>query len=140
MFNIDDCIGFITSKAAKNLADEFNRRLQEHGITRVQWIALFYIGKSDCVFQKELSNLMNIKESSMVRLIDRMEKEGFVIRKKQEHDRRITMIILTEKGKKFREKVLPLGNEFQENATKGISTEELKIFKRVLEKMVENVC
>ena len=132
MFNIDDCIGFITNKGAKKLADEFNKR--------VQWIALFYIGKSDGIFQKELSDLMNVKESSMVRLIDRMEKEDLVIRKKQANDRRITSIFLTSKGKELREKVLPLGQEFQDDATKGISAEELNNFKNVLEKMIQNIC
>ncbi len=139
MFNIDDCIGFITSKAAKNLADEFNRRLQEHGITRVQWIALFYIGKSDSMSQKELSDLMNVKESSMVRLIDRMEKEKLVVRKKNINDRRITSIVLTDKGINLRNELLPLGEQFQKDATRGISNEELDNFKKVLEKMVNNI-
>ncbi|MDQ0148219.1 MarR family winged helix-turn-helix transcriptional regulator [Eubacterium multiforme] len=140
MFNIDDCIGFITNKGAKKLADEFNKRVQEYGMTRVQWIALFYIGKSDGIFQKELSDLMNVKESSMVRLIDRMEKEDLVIRKKQANDRRVTSIFLTHKGKELREKVLPLGQEFQDDATKEISSEELDNFKKVLEKMIKNIC
>ncbi|MBP1888698.1 DNA-binding MarR family transcriptional regulator [Clostridium moniliforme] len=140
MFNIDDCIGFITNKGAKKLSDEFNKRVQQYGMTRVQWIALFYIGKSDGVSQKELSDLMNVKESSMVRLIDRMEKEDLVIRKKQTNDRRVTSIFLTLKGKELREKVLPLGQEFQDDATKGISSEELDNFKKVLEKMIKNIC
>lgn len=140
MFNIDDCIGFITNKGAKKLADEFNKRAQQYGMTRVQWIALFYIGKADGIFQKELSDLMNVKESSMVRLIDRMEKEDLVIRKKQANDRRITSIFLTSKGKELREKVLPLGQEFQDDATKEISDEELNNFKNVLKKMIQNIC
>ena len=83
---------------------------------------------------------MNVKESSMVRLIDRMEKEDLVIRKKQANDRRITSIFLTPKGKELREKVLPLGQEFQDDATNGISAEELNNFKNVLEKMIKNIC
>ncbi|MDO5039908.1 MarR family winged helix-turn-helix transcriptional regulator [Clostridium sp.] len=140
MFNIDDCIGFITNKCSKKISDEFNRRLQEYGVTRVQWIAIFYIGKYDNgIFQRELSDLMNVKESSMVRLIDRMEKEELVIRKKNDNDRRITSIFLTDKGITLRNKLLPLGEQFQKDATIGISSEELDIFKKVLEKMVNNI-
>ncbi len=140
MFNLDDCIGFITNKGAKKLAEEFNRRLQEHDVTRVQWIALFYIGKGEGAFQKELSDYMNIKESSMVRLIDRMEKEDLVVRKKEASDRRITRIILTDKGKILREELMPLGQCFNEDATKDISEDELKTFKAVLARMIKNVC
>lgn len=140
MFNIDDCIGFITNKCSKKISDEFNRRLQEYGVTRVQWIAIFYIGKYDNgISQRELSDLMNVKESSMVRLIDRMEKEELVIRKKNDNDRRITSIFLTDKGIILRNKLLPLGEQFQKDATIGISSEELDILKKVLEKMVNNI-
>ncbi len=140
MFDLDDCIAFITNKSAKKLADEFNRRLQENGTTRVQWIALFYIGKAGEISQKELSNYMDIKESSMVRLIDRMEKEELVERRKDSEDRRITKIILTDKGKFLKEELMPRGQEFQDDVLKGISKENLEIFKEVLQRMIDNIC
>ncbi|MFR1707706.1 MAG: MarR family winged helix-turn-helix transcriptional regulator [Clostridium sp.] len=140
MFDLDDCIAFITNKSAKRLADEFNRRLQEHGSTRVQWIALFYIGKALEISQKELSDYMDVKESSMVRLIDRMEKEELVERRKDPEDRRITKIILTDKGKFLREELMPIGEEFQDDVLKGISKEDMGIFKEVLQRMTDNIC
>ncbi|WP_346876414.1 MULTISPECIES: MarR family transcriptional regulator [unclassified Clostridium] len=140
MFDLDDCIAFITNKSAKKLADEFNRRLQENGTTRVQWIALFYIGKAGEISQKELSDYMDIKESSMVRLIDRMEKEELVERRKGSEDRRITKIILTDKGKFLKEELMPRGQAFQDDVLKGISKENLEIFKEVLQRMTDNIC
>ena len=140
MFDLDDCIAFITNKSAKKLADEFNRRLQEHGTTRVQWIALFYIGKVGEISQKELSDYMDIKESSMVRLIDRMEKEELVERRKDSEDRRITKIILTDRGKFLKEELMPIGQEFQNDVVRGISKENLEVFKEVLQRMTDNIC
>ncbi|GAA0769413.1 MarR family transcriptional regulator [Clostridium subterminale] len=139
MFDLDDCIAFITNKSAKKLADEFNRRLQENGTTRVQWIALFYIGKAGEISQKELSDYMDIKESSMVRLIDRMEKEELVERRKDSEDRRITKIILTDRGKFLKEELMPIGQEFQNDVVKGISKENLEVFKEVLQRMTYNI-
>jgi len=140
MVDLHDCIAFITNKSAKKLADEFNRRLQENGTTRVQWIALFYIGKAGEISQKELSDYMDIKESSMVRLIDRMEKEELVERRKDSEDRRITKIILTDKGKFLKEELMPRGQAFQDDVLKGISKENLEIFKEVLQRMIDNIC
>jgi len=139
MFDLDDCIAFITNKSAKKLADEFNRRLQEHGTTRVQWIALFYIGKVGEISQKELSDYMDIKESSMVRLIDRMEKEELVERRKDSEDRRITKIILTDRGKFLKEELMPIGQEFQNDVVRGISKENLEVFNEVLQRMTYNI-
>lgn len=139
MFDLDACVAFITNRAAKKMADEFNNRLMEQGITRVQWIALYYLGKYDKISQKELGELMDIKESTVARLIDRMEKEDYVYRTKDEEDRRVTLILLTEKGQKYREKLLPEGQKMADVFTKGISEGELNTFMNVLEKMLLNI-
>lgn len=138
MFDLDDCVAFITSKISKKIADVFNEKLSKHNITRVQWIALYFLGDSEYVNQTELAEKMDKKKSTVVRLIDRMEKEGYVSRKKDIEDRRVTYICLTTFGKKIREELLPYGGEFSDLITKDISDEDIKIFKRVLNKLVEN--
>lgn len=138
MFELDDCVAFVTSKVSKKIADVFNEKLNNYDITRVQWIALYFLGKSESINQTELADKMDIKKSTMVRLIDRMEKEGYVRRKKDIEDRRITYICLTALGKKIRKELLPFGKEFSDLITRDISDEDMKIFKKVLNKLVEN--
>lgn len=139
MFNLDDCVGFITSTAAKQLSDAFNERLSQYGTTRVQWIALYYMGEYENISQNELAEKMNIKTSTMVRLIDRMERDGYASRMKDKIDRRITNLILTETGKKLREDLLPMGEAFSNDAVKNISSQDLDTFKQVLSTMIENI-
>lgn len=139
MFNLDDCIGIITSRGTKHIVDAFNNRLALYGITRVQWIALYYIGRNEGITQKELSEEMDLTESTVVRLIDRLEKENTVERMKDEKDRRITKLYLTKEGKEKREALLPIGESFSNEANIGISEEHLEIFKEVLNKIVFNV-
>nr|WP_280521387.1 MarR family transcriptional regulator [Paenibacillus mangrovi] len=139
VFNLNDCIGFITNTASKKIVDAFNVRLQEHQITRVKWIALFFIGEVNNISQKELAQRMNANESSIARLLERMEKDDLCIRTRDTSDRRIIRISLTSKGEQLRAELLPLGQIFHEDATKGISPSELDIFKNVLEKMVSNL-
>ncbi|MBU5485900.1 MarR family transcriptional regulator [Clostridium sp. MSJ-11] len=139
MFNLDDCIGIITSRGTKEIVEAFNHRLALHDITRVQWIALYYIGEEKGITQKDLADKMNIKESTVARLIDRMEKEGTVERIKNTEDRRVTKLHLTEKGSEKREAVIPIGEEFSREGIHGISQEHLKIFKEVLQQIITNV-
>ncbi|NBI07443.1 MarR family transcriptional regulator [Senegalia massiliensis] len=113
--------------------------LNEKGVTRVQWIALYYLGKNNNVNQRDLAKLMNIKESTIARLIDRMEREKLVIRKKNQSDKRVINIILTQKGKETRIELLPEGEKFNELVSTGIKEDELEIFMNVLHKMVSNV-
>lgn len=138
MIKLSDCVAFITSKASKQIADVFNEKLGAYEITRVQWIALYFLGKCEYINQTELAEKMGIKKSTVVRLIDRMEKEGYVLRKKDIKDRRITYICLTVLGKKLRKESLPFGKEFSNLIARDISDEDIEIFKKVLNKLVEN--
>ncbi|WP_291570146.1 MarR family winged helix-turn-helix transcriptional regulator [Clostridium sp. UBA4548] len=139
MFYLDDCIGIITSRGTKHIIDAFNNRLAVYNITRVQWIALYYIGRNEGITQKELSEEMDLKESTVARLIDRLEKENTVQRIKDAKDRRISKLYLTEEGKEKREALLPIGENFSNEAIKGISENDLEIFKEVLNKIVINL-
>lgn len=139
MFNLDDCIGIITNRVAKSLSKAFGKRLEERGITRTQWIAIYYIGEMKGITQKELAEKMSATEASTARLVDRLEKNELVIRRKDSEDRRITKLTLTDKGKHFREDLIPLGEQFSNDITRGISEEELEIYKNVLGKMIQNI-
>lgn len=139
MFNIDTCIAFITNRASKKLADAFNKRLSNLGITRVQWTALYYLGQQEGLNQKELGILMNIKGSTVARLIDRLEKENYVERKQDPEDRRKTNLHLTTRGRRLRDKIIPEGEKMSQICSQGITEEEMETFRQVLKKMVTNI-
>lgn len=105
----------------------------------MQWIALYYLGIQKSINQKELSKKMNIKESTVARLIDRMERDGLVIRQRSEEDRRAFNLVLTEKGLEYRKELLPEGEKFSDIVSQNISEDEILIFMTVLDKMVNNL-
>lgn len=139
MFDLESCIAFLTNKTSKMMADAFNERLIPLGITRVQWIAMYYLLKYDGITQKDLGEKMDIKESTVARLIDRMEKDGLVNRTKESHDKRVTNLHLTESGKKFFESVMFEGEKMNRIFSKDITYEELEIFNKVLQKFNNNI-
>ncbi|KOA21541.1 organic hydroperoxide resistance transcriptional regulator [Clostridium homopropionicum DSM 5847] len=139
MFDIDTCLAFITGVTAKKVADYFNEILTKKGITRVQWMALYYIGKHNKLTQAELANLMNIKASTVVRLLDRMEREEYIIRERSLEDRRVIFISLTKKGSNLRTELLPEGEKMSLIVREGLNDEEIRIFKHVLDKITNNV-
>lgn len=138
MFKLENCISYIATNASKDLAEGFERKLKEHGISRVQWTALYYIGKYESINQKQLSLYMRIKESSTTRLVDRMEKEGYIKRCINKENRRNIELVLTDVGKKTREESLYLGDEYSDYISEGISQDDLNIFIKVLDIMRKN--
>lgn len=139
MFNLDDCIACITSRSAKAIAQNLEKRLEGYNVTRVQFIAMYYIGVSDeKITQKSLADKMGLKEPTIVRLLDRMEKEDFIIRECVETDKRIKVLSLTEKGEQLNKKLIIVAENFKNQATENISNEDLTIYKEVLAKMLLN--
>lgn len=132
-------MGYIADNSSKIICDAFSEKVKKLGVTRVQWIALYYLGKEEFISQKELAERMNVKESSVARLLDRMERDGLVERLRSEDDKRVTNLVLTEKGRQYRTELLPEGERFEKLLHKNISDEEMQIFTKVLSKMVNNI-
>ncbi|MDR1770415.1 MAG: MarR family transcriptional regulator [Hungatella sp.] len=139
MFNLDDCIAFVTCKSAKDLADSLEKRLNNFNITRSQWIALYYIKNNDMITQRQLADKMSLKEPSVVRLIDKMERYGWVNRISSNDDKRMKFLILTDSGKEIETAMLDVAEKFKSDVLNGISFEDLDVFKATLNKMLENI-
>ena len=138
MFNLDDCFALITSRSGKVFATRLEGRLASSGITRAQWIAMYYIYNSECITQRCLADKMTIKEPTVVRMIQKMEYDGFICRSGCHNDKRKKYLKLTEKGSKIYLELLPVVEKFKDDTIADISDEDLKVFKSVIEKMVEN--
>ncbi|HHX19948.1 MAG TPA: MarR family transcriptional regulator [Clostridiaceae bacterium] len=137
---LEDCIAFMACRDAKRIADSVDRRLVPYNITRVQWNALYYIDlkKGESITQRELADLMGLREPTMVRLIDRMEKNGFLKREPSSHDRRRNNLVLTKKGAEINDKICAIVKKFKEDCVRGIPEADLLAFQRVLNQVVNN--
>jgi DNA-binding MarR family transcriptional regulator len=139
MFNLDDCIACITSRSAKKLADCFEKRLNYYNITRTQWIALYYININKPITQKQLADKMSLKEPTVVRLLDKMEALGWVIRVNSDNDKRIKLLSLTDNGQQIEKDMLDVAVKFRNDVINDISSKELESYKSVLNKMLSNI-
>ena len=139
MFNLDDCFALITSKGAKHFAKKLDERLTSSGITRTQWIAMYYINTSECITQRGLADKMAIREPTVVRLIQKLEYEDYICRTGCRNDKRVKYLKLTEKGTKVYLELMPVVEKFKNDTISGIDDNDLQIFKRTLAKMVKNV-
>lgn len=82
---------------------------------------------------------MNITDSSVGRLIDRLERDGFIERKQNDTDRRVIYIKLTDKGSQLISELLSIGIKFNDDLLAGIDEQELIIYDKVLKKMISNI-
>ena len=138
MFNLDDCMAFVTSQSAKIFSEALERRLSSYHITRSQWIAMYYIDTSDSITQRELADKMSVREPTVVRLLQKMGQEGLLARASSDEDKRVKQLLLTEKGSRLCGDLLPIAEKFKSDTIAGISEEDLQTLKNVLDTMVAN--
>jgi len=138
-FDLDCCVGHITDNFNKQITEAFSKKLESTNITRTQWIAMYYIITRGLISQRELSNLMMVADSSIGRLLDRLERDGLIQRIKRDTDRRISYLQLTEKGHEEMKPLMQIGVEFNNELLKGITKEEKETYERVLSKILNNI-
>jgi DNA-binding MarR family transcriptional regulator len=88
-----------------------------YGLTGPQLAVIKMLEPVGKLSLSELSWKIRARNSTVTGIIDRMEREGLVERRRSEEDRRVVNIVLTDAGKK-------LASE--------ISVEPVQIFRRVL--------
>lgn len=138
-FDLDKWVGHITENSMKEISDAFGRRIKKSGITRIQWIALYYINTNEDITQRQLSKLMHVKDSSVGRLLDRLERDQMIQRVRSKEDRRNVNILLTEEGKAKIKDLTPEGDKFNNKLIEGLTEEELRTFEKVMTTMVRNI-
>lgn len=135
MPNPEESIGFLISDVARLMRRNFNRRVQDFGLSQAQWQALAYLYRQEGVKQVTLAEMLEIQPITLARLLDRLEDAGLVSRRPDPTDRRASRLYLTEKAK-------PLLQQMQEHSaiTKGQATMDLSEAERLqLVRMLQTV-
>ncbi len=86
---------FLTTHAWRIALD---RQLRPLGFTLSRWTLLLHLSRNDGCTHTELAQSMGIEAATLVRLVDRMEKEGLLKRCSSEIDRRVKYLRLSESG------------------------------------------
>lgn len=78
-----------------------NRILEEHGLTFPQWLALGCISHAgeEGIPHAQLGQQLMLSKAPVTGLMDRLERAGFVERRADAKDRRVSRAVATEEGK-----------------------------------------
>src|SRR5260221_3795835 len=67
----------------------FDRRVRRLGLTRSQWLVINRLHRHPDATQSELAEMLEVEKATAGRMIDRMEKKGWVVRRADAADRRV---------------------------------------------------
>lgn len=114
-------------------------QMQELGIYPGQIPVLGLLAYKDGLSQREIAEHLRIKPPTVNVTVQRLEKAGFLFRKADEKDQRVSRIYLTEKGKQAKERGMKRVEENEKILLDGFSDAGLCLLRRFLEQITANI-
>ena len=99
----------------------------------------FILAQNHDVFQKDIEEEFGLRPPTATQLLKKMEQDGLIHREVTAEDGRLKRIVVSEKALQYKDVVIADIMNLEELLTKDISQEEMKVFFKVVEKMMENV-
>lgn len=125
----------------KILSNHFRRRSQEFEKCGANGHILFYLyknHKSD-IYQKDIEDAFSIRRSTATGVLQRMEKNGLIVRSPCNFDARLKTIGLTDKALAILQRIDKSIEETETIVRKNISQNDLEVFFKVIKKMIKNM-
>ena len=118
------------------------KTLKDHmqdDITQEQFGILLLLSLSDGLYQTQIANILKKDRPNITRMIDVLEKNGFIRREKDDSNRRILKVFLTEKGIKKVEVAKPLKDRMNATQYNGMSDDKIYMLVTLLRKVRHNI-
>jgi MarR family transcriptional regulator for hemolysin len=132
-------LGLLVSDIARLLRRNMDRRLLALGLTQAQWRAIARLARSEGMTQAALAESLEIQPITLTRLIDRMEKAGWVERRTHPLDRRAVQLYLAPRSQPILDEMHARASETLGEATRGIPASVLKELLETLEDIKRNL-
>lgn len=124
------------------ITDEMTTYFHDFGLTPGKFnilLAIKHHGGEKGVSQVEVSNRLIVTPSNMTKLIDKLEKEGLVVRNSLPGDRRVNILKITVKGTKLLDSVWDGYNERLKNFVSTLEVGQQKVLAGLLTRWLENL-
>ncbi len=110
-------VAFIVKRRGRDILADF-------GITNPQFNALLALKEKEHMTMGELCEKLMLACSTATDLIDRMEKNGFIVRTRDTQDRRVIRLAVSEKGQQVITEVLSARRRYVASMLEKLSEEE----------------
>ena len=104
-FKLENQLCFRLYTASRLLSQAYHPLLSEHGLTYPQYLVLLALWEKDAQPVNDIAKRLFLETNTVTPLLQRMEKEGFLTRRKGEKDARQMIVSLTGKGKELQKKL-----------------------------------
>lgn len=100
---------------------------------------LYALSQSQPLNMRQLAAITGRDKSTLTPLVDRLIRDGYLMRREVKADRRSFQILLTERALKLRPRLVQIGRKLEKQMLNGIGESELDMLLQGLQKMYDNL-
>ncbi len=119
--DLDRSLGFLLNDVSRLMRSHFDKRAHSLGLTRAQWRVMVFLRRQEGLRQNELAALLEIETVTLGRHIDRLEENGWVMRRQDPADRRARQLFLATKSRAILDQLAQVFVETRETALAGFA-------------------
>src|SRR5262245_29768707 len=135
----NDRLAHLVKHAARGLARALQMRLTEHSVSYGHWTYLRILWEAEGLTQRELSARAGVMEPTTFAALKAMAKRGYLTRRRNPQSRKEMQIDLTPQGRALETKLVPLAEDVNEVALRGVDAADIAATRRTLLAMIENL-
>lgn len=138
-YDFENSVGYWIVMTSHALRRALHVELGKEGITLRQFEVLAWIALEGEISQAEMAERLGIEAPTLVGILDRMERDGWLDRCPCTQDRRKKRIRATAKAESLWARMVECARHVRARATEGISPEELSQLKSLCERIRANL-
>ena len=114
-------------------------REKNFDITPEQFVVIEVLMHRDGLYQRQLSEITLKDRPNITRIINILEKNGYVNRVADKNKRKVFKIYLTDKAKNLFPALAQVAKDYRKTMTEGINKNDLETCMSVLNKVLDNL-
>ncbi len=138
-YDFENSVGCWLHVASQEYQRAMNEELAPQGITFRQCQVLAHLAMSGPLSQADLAQKLEIEPPTLVGILDRMERDGWIRRQACDDDRRRKLVHATKTAEPVWSKIVACAQRVRMQATRGMSSAQLAQLKELLELLRQNL-
>ena len=131
----DLSVGQLLAQVCRLTGHHLRTHMEKLGLHRGQGFALVHLWHNDGVPQRDLAQAMHIRPASATNMLQRMERDGWIERKRDDADQRVVRVFITAKAKGLRKEARQVFRAMEEELNAVYTKEERATLRRLLLKL-----
>jgi MarR family transcriptional regulator for hemolysin len=132
-------IGLFLSQSARVVGRAFDEALEEAGGSLPVWLILLNLTIRRPDNQRELAEAVGVREATLTHHLNAMDARGLITRRRDETNRRIHVVELTEDGQALFLRLRDVAFAFDTQLRNGLEDADLDTLRALLGRLAANV-